>query len=54
VLNPPKNGDHRVLSGYTGSHVSSIRDFGNIIPLFSDHTPNIDVPENNGVTQPKA
>jgi hypothetical protein len=38
-----------VLSGYTDSHVSSIHDFDSITPLFSDHTPNIGVPENNGV-----
>jgi hypothetical protein len=50
VLNPPKNSDHHVLSSYTSSHVSSIRDFNSITPLFSDHTPNIDVTENNGVT----
>jgi hypothetical protein len=54
VLNPLKNGDHRVLFGYTGSHVSSVRDFGSITPLFSDHTPNISVPENNRVTLPQS
>jgi hypothetical protein len=53
VLNPLKN-DHRcVLSGYTDSHISSIHDFGSITPLFSDHTPNIGVWENNGITLPK-
>jgi hypothetical protein len=49
VLNPPKNSDHHVLSSYTSSHVSFVRDFNSITPLFSDHTPNIDVTENNGV-----
>jgi hypothetical protein len=49
VLNPPKNDDRHVLSGYTGSHVSFVREFGSITPLFSDHTPNIAVLENNGL-----
>jgi hypothetical protein len=49
VLNPSKNGDCLVVSSYTGSHVYFIRDFGSITPLFSDHTPNIDVTENNGL-----
>jgi hypothetical protein len=42
-----------MLSGYTGSHVSSVCDFGSITLLFSDHTPNINVSENNGVTLSK-
>jgi hypothetical protein len=41
------------LSVYTGSHVSSVRDFSSITSLFSDHTPNISVPENNRVTLSK-
>jgi hypothetical protein len=53
VLNPPKNDDRRVLSSYTSSHVSFVCDFDSITPLFSDHTPNIGVTENNGVTLPK-
>jgi hypothetical protein len=52
VLNPPKNDDRRVLSSDTSSHVSSVRDFGSITPLFSDHMPNISVMENNGVMLP--
>jgi hypothetical protein len=31
----PENGDRHVLSGYTDSHVSFIRDFGSITLLFS-------------------
>jgi hypothetical protein len=38
-----------VLSSYTSSHVSFVRDFSNITMLFSDHMANIDVTENNGV-----
>jgi hypothetical protein len=53
VLNPSKNGECCVLSGYTSSHVSSVHDFSSITLLFSDHTPNIDVTENNGVMLPK-
>jgi hypothetical protein len=53
VLNPAKNGDRRVLSRYTSSHVSFIHDFGSITLLFSDHMPNIGVTENNGVTLSK-
>jgi hypothetical protein len=53
ILNPLKNGDYRVFSGYTSSHVSSVRDFGSITSLFFDHTPNIGVLENNGITLPK-
>jgi hypothetical protein len=53
ILKPPKNGDRCVLSGYNGSHVSSIHDFSTITLLFFHHTPNIGVPENNGVTLPK-
>jgi hypothetical protein len=34
-------------------HVSSIHDFSSIIQLFSDHTPNIGVIENNEVMQSK-
>jgi hypothetical protein len=33
--------------------LSSIHDFISVIPMFSDHTPNIDVMENNGITLPK-
>jgi hypothetical protein len=42
-----------VLSGYTSSHVSSVHDFDSITQHFFVHTPNIGVPENNGVTLPK-
>jgi hypothetical protein len=42
-----------VLSSYTSSHVSSVHDFDRITLLFSDHTSNISVTENNGVTPPK-
>jgi hypothetical protein len=42
-----------VLSSYTSSHVSSVRDFDSITLLSSDHTPNIGVTENNGVTLSK-
>jgi hypothetical protein len=50
VLNPPKNGYRLVLSSYSSSHVSFIRDFASITPLFSEQTSNIDVTENNRVT----
>jgi hypothetical protein len=50
---PPKNGDCRVLSGYNSSHVSFVHNFDSITPLFSDHTYNIGVTENNGVTLSK-
>jgi hypothetical protein len=53
ILNPPKNGDRHVLSSYTGSHASSVRDFGSITPLFSDHILIISVTENNGVMVPQ-
>jgi hypothetical protein len=45
--------DQCVLSGYTGSHVSFIRDFSSITLLLFDHTPNISVPKNNGATLQK-
>jgi hypothetical protein len=54
VLNPSKNGDHRVLSSCTSSHVSPVRDFNSITSLFFDHTPNIGVAENNRVMLPKS
>jgi hypothetical protein len=44
------NGDCRVLSSYTSSHVFFVYDFASIILLFFDHTSNIGVVENNGVT----
>jgi hypothetical protein len=42
-----------MLSCYTSSHVSSVRDFSSITPLFFDHTSNIGVMDNNGDTLPK-
>jgi hypothetical protein len=45
--------DRCVLSGHTGSHVSSVYDFDSITPLFSNHTSIIGAPENDGVTLPK-
>jgi hypothetical protein len=53
VVNPPKNNDHCMLSGYIGSQVSYVHNFNNITPMFSDHISNISVPENNVVMLPK-
>jgi hypothetical protein len=36
------------------SRVPFVHDFGSITPLFSDHTPNTGVPENNKVTLSKS
>jgi hypothetical protein len=35
-------------------HVSSVRNFDSITSLFSDHTPDIGVMKNNGVTLSKS
>jgi hypothetical protein len=42
-----------MLSGYIGSHVSSVHDFRSITPLLSNHMPNVGVLENNRITLSK-
>jgi hypothetical protein len=54
VLNPTKNDDRRVLCSYTRSHISFVHDFDSITSLFSDHTPNISVTENDKITLSKS
>jgi hypothetical protein len=39
---------------FSGSRVSSVRDFGSITPLFFEHTPDTGVPENNMVKLSKS